>query len=246
MHHFFVGPSQIEGNKIVITGNDVNHIGNVLRMSPGTEISVSDGHTPREYRCVIEEITDTSVNCRLIFIKEDNVELSSKVYLFQGLPKADKMELIIQKAVELGVHEIIPVASARSVVKLTEKKEQAKIARWRGIAEAAAKQSKRGMVPKVREVMTFREAADYAAIMEVKMIPYEMAEGMDDTRRIIGSLTAGQQIAVFIGPEGGFDEKEILLAQNADIIPVTMGKRILRTETAGMIMLGWIMYQLEI
>ncbi len=245
MHHFFVSPNQIEGNKIMITGNDVRHIVSVLRMTSGTEISVSDGITPKEYRCIIEEIADTEITCRLIFIKEENLELSSKVYLFQGLPKADKMEFIIQKAVELGVYAIIPVASERSVVKLSDKREQAKIARWRGIAAAAAKQSKRGIIPEVREVMSYQEALDCAGAMDIKIIPYEMAEGMADTRKIISTLTAGQQIAVFIGPEGGFTEKEIMMAQKAQLIPVTMGKRILRTETAGLIMLGWIMYQLE-
>ncbi len=245
MRHFFVSPSQIEGNKIMITGSDVRHIASVLRMSPGEEISVSDGITPREYRCIIEEVSDSAITCRLIFIKEENIELSSNVYLFQGLPKADKMELIIQKAVELGVYEIIPVASERAVVKLNEKREQTKIARWRGIAEAAAKQSKRQVVPVIREVMSFQEAADYAAMMDVKIIPYEMAEGMSETKKIINTLTEGQRIAVFIGPEGGFTEQEIRMAAKAHIMPVTMGKRILRTETAGLIMLGWIMYQLE-
>lgn len=245
MHHFFVKPSQIEGNKIMITGNDVRHMFSVLRMTIGAEISVSDGITPREYRCIIEEIADTGITCRLIFIKEENLELSSKVYLFQGLPKADKMELIIQKAVELGVYEIIPIATERSVVKLNEKREQAKIVRWQGIAEAAAKQCKRGIIPVVKEVMSYQEAVDCAGAMDVKIIPYEMAEGMPETRKIISNLTAGQRIAVFIGPEGGFTEKEIMIAQKAHIIPVTMGKRILRTETAGLIMLGWIMYQLE-
>ena len=166
--------------------------------------------------------------------------------MFQGLPKADKMELIIQKAVELGVYEIIPVASKRAVVKLDEKKAANKQQRWQGIAEAAAKQSKRGIIPKINRVMTFKEALAYSACATIKIIPYELSEGMDKTKTIIDGLKPGEDIAVFIGPEGGFAEEEIDKAIAAGIIPVTLGKRILRTETAGMTVLAWIMYQLEI
>ncbi|MDR2888957.1 MAG: 16S rRNA (uracil(1498)-N(3))-methyltransferase [Lachnospiraceae bacterium] len=245
MHQFFVDPTQIRENIITITGKDVKQIKNVLRMRAGEEVAISDGITAKEYRCVIETIDTDCVICQLIFIKEADLELPSKVYLFQGLPKADKMELIIQKAVELGVYEIIPVASARAVVKLDEKKEQTKLARWQGIAEAAAKQSKRRIIPVVSSVLTFEAAVAVASQMDVKIIPYEMAGDMEKTKQLIGSIGVNQEIAVFIGPEGGFAENEIGDAMAAGIIPVTMGKRILRTETAGMTMLGWIMYQLE-
>lgn len=245
MYQFFVEPEQIQDKTIVITGGDVNHIKNVLRMQPGDEIAVSNGMDGKEYRCGIEEFRDDQVICTLRFVKEDGLELPSRVYLFQGLPKADKMELIIQKAVELGVYQVIPVATKRSVVKLDEKKAKGKLARWQAIAEAAAKQSKRRIVPEVAGVMTMREAVDYARNMQVKCIPYELAEGMAHTRQLIESIEPGQEVAVFIGPEGGFEESEIQLAMEAGIIPVTMGKRILRTETAGFTMLSWIMYQLE-
>lgn len=245
MYNFFVEPSQISENEVVIVGNDVNHIKNVLRMRPGEELSVSNGVDNREYRCGIEEILEDRILCRLRFIKEDGMELPSKVYLFQGLPKADKMELIIQKAVELGVYEIIPVSTKRAVVKLDEKKAKTKAARWQTIAEAAAKQSKRRVIPEVKNVMTMKQAVDYAKAMDVKLIPYELAEGMEATKKRIASLQAGQTIAVFIGPEGGFEESEIEAAVGADICPITMGKRILRTETAGITILAWIMYQLE-
>ena len=152
MYQFFVEPDQIQGNRIEITGRDVNHIKNVLRMKPGDEISVSNGADGKEYRCGIEALQEDRILCELRFIKEDGMELPSKVYLFQGLPKGDKMELIIQKAVELGVYEIIPVACKRAVVKLDGKKAVAKTARWQGIAEAAAKQSRRGIIPRVKEV----------------------------------------------------------------------------------------------
>lgn len=245
MYNFFVEPSQISGNEVVIVGNDVNHIKNVLRMKPGEELSVSNGVDNREYRCGIEEISEDRILCRLRFVKEDGMELPSKVYLFQGLPKADKMELIIQKAVELGVYEIIPVSTKRAVVKLDEKKAKTKTARWQTIAEAAAKQSKRRVIPEVKNVMTMKQAVDYAKAMDVKLIPYELAEGMEETKKRIASLQAGQTIAVFIGPEGGFEESEIEAAVMTGICPITMGKRILRTETAGITILAWIMYQLE-
>lgn len=245
MYQFFVEPGQICGKTITITGSDVKHIKNVLRMKPGEEISVSNGSDGKEYRCGITSIEDEQILCELRFIKEDGVELSSRVYLFQGLPKADKMELIIQKAVELGVYEVIPVATKRCVVKLEVKKAASKIARWQGIAEAAAKQSKRRIVPRIGNVMTFGEAVQRAASMDVKLIPYELAEGMERTKGLINGIKAGQDIAVFIGPEGGFEEAEIEKALAAGLEPVTLGKRILRTETAGFTVMAWIMYQLE-
>lgn len=245
MYQFFVEPSQIQGNRIVITGKDVNHIKNVLRMRPGEEIAVSNGTDGKEYRCGIEEILDDQVVCSLRFVKEDALELPSKVYLFQGLPKADKMELIIQKAVELGVYQVIPVSAKRTVVKLDEKKAKSKIERWQGIAEAAAKQSKRGMIPQVGPVMTMKQAVEFSKCAKVRLIPYELAEGMLRTKEIIDSLQPGEDVAIFIGPEGGFEEEEVRLASESGIEPITLGKRILRTETAGMTVLSWIMYRLE-
>lgn len=245
MYQFFVSPDQIQGKKIIITGKDVNHIKNVLRMKAGEEISVSNGVDGREYRCGIQEILEEEVICELRFIKEEGLELPSRITLFQGLPKADKMELIIQKAVELGVYEIIPVSCKRTVVRLDEKKEKSKINRWQGIAEAAAKQSKRGIIPSVGAVMSMKEAIAYSRSAKVRIIPYELAENMADTKKIINSLQPGEDIAVFIGPEGGFEESEVQAAMEEGIQPVTLGKRILRTETAGLTVLSWIMYQLE-
>lgn len=247
MYQFFVEPHQInESDKsVIIVGSDVNHIKNVLRMKPGEEIAVSNGEDGKEYRCGILSLEEDCIVCELRFVKEDGVELPSKVYLFQGLPKADKMELIIQKAVELGVYEIIPVATRRCVVKLDDKKAKSKIVRWQGIAEAAAKQSKRAIVPKIADVMTFGEAIRFAADMDVKMIPYELAEGMAKTKEVIDKLAPGQSIAIFIGPEGGFEQSEVDKALEMGIEPLTLGKRILRTETAGFTVLSWIMYALE-
>ena len=138
MYQFFVEPSQIQGTDITITGSDVNHIRNVLRMKPGDEISVSNGIDGREYRCGIEQLLEDAVVCKLRFVKEDQLELPSRITLFQGLPKSDKLEFIIQKAVELGVYEIIPVETRRTVVKLDEKKAETRQQRWQSIAQAAA------------------------------------------------------------------------------------------------------------
>ncbi len=245
MYQFFVEPGQIQGRRIIITGSDVNHIRNVLRMKPGEEIAVSNGTDGREYRCGIESFTEDEVICSLRFMKEDGVELPSRIHLFQGLPKADKMELIVQKAVELGAYEVIPVAARRCVVRLDEKKAASRISRWQGIAEAAAKQSRRGIIPQVHPMMNMREAVAYAHAMEVKLIPYELAENMGHTKEILEAVKPGTDIAVFIGPEGGFEQEEIELATAAGIEPVTLGRRILRTETAGLTVLSWLMYHLE-
>lgn len=247
MYHFFVDSTRINlsDKSVTITGSDVNHIRNVLRMKIGEELNVSNGQDGREYRCAIDSFEENRIICRLRFVKEENVELPSRVYLFQALPKADKMEMIIQKAVELGAYRIIPVAAKRCVVKLDEKKAAAKVARWQGIAEAAAKQSKRAVIPEVSDVLSFSQAVKLASDMDIRLIPYELAEGMGNTRKIIDELMPKQDIAVFIGPEGGFEEEEIQTAVDNGIIPITLGKRILRTETAGMTVLSWIMYRLE-
>lgn len=247
MYQFFVEPEQIDvaAKSVIIRGTDVNHIKNVLRMRPSEEVAVSNGIDGKEYRCGILALEEDCVRLELRFIKEDGVELPAKIYLFQGLPKADKMELIIQKAVELGVYEIIPMATARAVVKLDQKKAAAKVKRWQAISESAAKQSKRLLIPEVKEPVKFSEALKLASDLDVRLIPYELAEGMDGTRRIIQSVKPGQSVAVFIGPEGGFEEAEVELAKEAGFQAITLGRRILRTETAGMTVLSILMYQLE-
>ena len=247
MYQFFVEPEQIDvaAKSVIIRGTDVNHIKNVLRMRPGEEVAVSNGIDGKKYRWGILALEEDCVRLELRFIKEDGVELPAKIYLFQGLPKADKMELIIQKAVELGVYEIIPMATARAVVKLDQKKAAAKVKRWQAISESAAKQSKRLLIPEVKEPVKFSEALKLASDLDVRLIPYELAEGMDGTRRIIQSVKPGQSVAVFIGPEGGFEEAEVELAKEAGFQAITLGRRILRTETAGMTVLSILMYQLE-
>ena len=249
MYHFFVDSSQItpDCKRVEITDSDYNHIAHVLRMKVGEQFSVSirEEEEGRELFYEIEEITDSAVIGKLCFIEEVGNELPSKIYLFQGLPKVDKMELIIQKAVELGAFEIVPMSTKRCIVKLDEKKAESKVKRWQAIAEAAAKQSKRAIIPNVHMPMTMKEAVQYAKDMDVKLIPYEMAEHSDETKKIIEAIRPGQSIAVFIGPEGGFSEQEIDLCNENGIKPITLGKRILRTETAGFTIISWLMYHLE-
>lgn len=245
MYRFFVEPSQINENQIFIKGSDVNHIKNVLRMKIKEEILISSGED-KEYTCYIEEMGEEEIIAHIMYVQEAGYELSSKIYLFQGLPKSDKMELIIQKAVELGVHEIIPVASKRAVVKLDKKKEEKKLARWHAISESAAKQSKRMYVPEVTNVMSFQQAVDYADKLDVVLFPYELSDGMKKTKEIISQINQGQSVGIFIGPEGGFEESEVALAkEEADAQVITLGKRILRTETAGLTVLSILMYTLE-
>lgn len=249
MYQFFVDPSETEGiekrKELYITGSDYNHIRNVLRMKIGEEIAVSNGVDAKEYHCRVDRYEEDAVVCALLSINENSCELSAKITLFQGLPKADKMELIIQKAVELGVYEIVPVSMKRCIVKLDEKKEKSRIQRWQGIAEAAAKQSKRKIIPEIHSVMSMKEAISYAKDFDTKLVPYELAEGMSKTKELIANVQAGQRIAVFIGPEGGFEPSEIEASLQSGMTPITLGHRILRTETAGLTVLAWLMYQLE-
>lgn len=244
MHHFFVTRSQVSEGRIRIEGSDVNHIKNVLRMKLGEELQISDGNN-KKYLCEIESMCADSV-CAMI--KEElasDTELPSRLYLFQGLPKSDKMELIVQKAVELGVYEIVPVATKRAVVKLDDKKAEKKVERWNSISESGAKQSGRNVIPRVKSVMSYKEAMQYAQALDVILIPYELAEGMHETRQVVEGIQPGQSVGIFIGPEGGFEtaEVEYAIAQGAKVI--TLGKRILRTETAGLTTLSILMYHLE-
>ena len=244
MHHFFTEPSQVHEHEIFIEGSDLNHMRNVLRIKAGEKIGVSDGQGT-EYECEMDHYEDECAVLKILSSGKSYSELPSQLYLFQGLPKADKMELIIQKAVELGVYEVIPVATRRAVVKLDAKKAAKKLDRWNAIALSGAKQSGRSIVPEVKPVMNFKEALSYAKALDVVLIPYEMAKGMEKTKEIISSIKEGQKIGIFIGPEGGFDEEEVEAAVESGASSITLGKRILRTETAGLTVLSILMYHLE-
>lgn len=246
MQRFFVEPYQIqeEEHRIILTGSDVNHMKNVLRMRIGEDVWISDGKE-KEYHCTIESFEEENAVLHILYAQEPQYELPSRICLFQGLPKGDKMELIIQKAVELGAYAIVPVETRRCVVKLDEKKALKKTARWQQIAESAAKQSKRMLIPQVKQVMGWRDALALAKELDVLLIPYELAKGIKETREILSNIKPGQSVGIFIGPEGGFEEEEVQAAMEAGAKPVTLGKRILRTETAGMTMLSILMFTLE-
>ena len=244
MFHFFAEHENIHKEYIDIVGSDVNHIKNVVRLKAGDKILISSGDN-YDYNCTISEMTADYIRADIDSVNEKGNELKIDITLYQGLPKSDKMELIIQKAVELGCNRIVPVAMKRSVVKLDDKKAKSKVERSNNIALSAAKQSKRSIIPVVSEPMSYKAAIEEAAGDGTIILPYESAEGMKYTREIISSIKTGDKISIFIGPEGGFDLEEIGLARDKDAKIITLGKRILRTETAGMVMLSILMYEFE-
>lgn len=245
MHWFYVENGQIGEHTITIMGNDVNHIKNVLRMQKGEKLIICDGQGT-DYYCSIADFSKDEVITEILEMNDTQTELNTKIYLFQGLPKKDKMELIIQKAVELGVHEVIPVSMKRCVAKIEDKKKELKkLERWQTIATSAAKQSGRGMIPKVQGVMSFRDALEKAKELEFTIVPYEQAEGMAESKKLIEKACKKKSIGIFIGPEGGFDDAEIQKAREAGFSTISLGKRILRTETAGLTILSILMFQIE-
>lgn len=245
MSNFFIDSGNIDGENAYVTGSDVNHIKNVLRMKESDEIKLSTGDGLL-YTAKIGEFLPDRIVCRIIDCEGDKSELPAKIVLFQGLPKKDKMELIIQKAVELGVSEIVPVMMKRTIVKLEDnKKEQKKLERWRTISLTAAKQSGRAIVPEVSDFITFNEAVKQAKGLEYNLIPYENEKGMERARELIKELKDKKSIGIFIGPEGGISEDELELAINAGAKPISLGNRILRTETAGLALVSVIAFEID-
>lgn len=244
MQHFFVIPEQVGETEIYVTGQDVNHMKNVLRMKIGEQVEISDGNN-KKYLCEVSAYEEEQAVLRILEIKEADTELKSRLYLFQGLPKNDKMELIVQKAVELGAYEVIPVSMKRCVVKLDAKKAAKKVERWNSISESAAKQAGRSIIPKVSDIVSYREALERAEQLDVVLVPYELEEGMAETKKLLHQIQPGQSVGIFIGPEGGFEREEVEQAIEAGAHPVTLGRRILRTETAGFTMLSILMFELE-
>lgn len=240
MPKFFVTKEQVKEH-IEIVGEDAKHIKTVLRKKEGEELIVCDGEGV-DYVCSISCFEENKIIADIIDKQLCQAEPPIKITLFQGLPKADKMELIIQKCVELGIDTIVPVATERSIVKL-DKKEYKKIERWQKIAEAAAKQSGRGKIPQIGNVLTFEQALQYSKKLDKSIIPYEK-EQKRNLKEFIKKFQ-GKSIGVFIGAEGGFSEQEIKKAIEHNVQPITLGKRILRTETAGMITVAILIYEIE-
>lgn len=243
MYNFFVEPCAKEKDCFVIRGKDYNHIVNVLRMKTGEEFAVScDG---KSSLCRLEEIGSDCVYGKIINEDFKDTELKIKIYLFQGLPKGDKMELIIQKCTELGVYEIIPTEMSRCVVKLDQKKKASKLQRWQSIAESAAKQSKRNIIPAVTRVVTYNEMLAIISELDLMLVPYENEMGMKATKMALDKIKPGMSVGILIGPEGGFEEKEIDAVKKAGAHIISLGERILRTETAAITATGMCMLHTE-
>lgn len=243
MHQFFVEDDQVGKDFITVTGADVNHIKNVLRMRAGEIVRVSS-RGGRDFKCSVSELTDTFVQLDILDSDIAGTELAGRICLFQALPKGDRMEYVIQKAVELGVYEIIPVAMKYCVVRLDEKKAQAKVKRWQAIAESAAKQAKRSRIPIVHPVMSYAEAVSRAMECDTRLVPYENEDGMRGTREALRGLSPGGSVSVMIGPEGGFSEEEIAAVRDKMQV-ISLGRRILRTDTAAVATLSLLMLQME-
>lgn len=247
MPKFFVKNNQVKDNVIEVIGEDVNHIANVLRAKIGDEIQVCDTETSNNYIVAIEEIKKEKVTCKIIKQIESEAESPISISIFQGIPKADKMELIIQKSVELGVKEITPVQMERCISKINGKDESKKIERWQKISEVAAKQSGRDIIPKINNVVKITEICNQINNFDIIIVPYEKAEGYslkDSIEEIKRNSKKEVSIGIVIGPEGGFDFSEIELLKSSGAKIVTLGKRILRTETVALAMISVIMYEL--
>ena len=245
MYRFYVSADQLAEKEVFISGGDVNHIKNVLRLEVGDWIVACDGNGT-DYVSRIQSICSDEVVASIEKVQPTGTELPVKITLFQGMPKKDKLELIIQKAVELGACEIVPVMTKRTVVKLSEEKKiNKRLERWQSIAYAAAKQCDRGIIPTVHKPVSYEEALAMADQLDYNVIPYELQTGMEEARKIADQACKQRSLGIFIGPEGGFEPEEVERAMTRNIHPMTLGKRILRTETAGMALLSILMFQMQ-
>ena len=246
MYKFFVKEEQIENDKINIIGEDVNHIKNVLRLQVEESICICNKDTSKSYMCKILKLNSDLVICEVLEELKDSTEADTYIHIFQGLPKADKFEFIIEKCTEIGVKEITPVVMKRSIVKLDEKDKVKKLDRWQKIAEVAAKQSKRDSILKVNNVINFQNIFENVEDYDILLVAYE-EEKENSLKKILSKFKDKNnlKVAVIIGPEGGIDENEIKLCKEKGFISVTLGKRILRTETAPLVISSNILYELE-
>ncbi len=246
MHRFFIDTHQINfiQNRIIIENEDVKHISRVLRLKEKDKVEICDGKNT-EYICEIQSVDKNSVSLSIIGKEQSFKEPPIKTVLYQGSPKGDKMNLIIQKTVELGITEIIPVKMKRTIVQFGDKDKQKKVDRWQRVALEAAKQSKRGIVPTVHFPLNFDQALEHSKKNQLNIMPYEN-ENKKGFRTVMESLNKDNidKIGIWIGPEGGLAEEEVAKAINNRVHLITLGPRILRTETAGFITLSLIMYEL--
>ena len=243
MPKFFVLPEKVQNNKIIIDTDDVAHIRRVLRMNVGDELLVCDS-SGCDYDAKIAEMDEKKVVCDIIEKKKSQTESEIELTLYQGIPKGSKMEFIIQKNCELGIKRIVPVAMQRCVSKLENRKaEEKKVIRWQKIAEEAAKQSGRGIIPEILMPISLKDAVEELKKADLAFVPYE-CEGENLLKPLLKSNSDAKKIGFLIGPEGGFDLSEIEMIKAAGLSPVTLGKRILRTETAGMAVSAIVMYEI--
>lgn len=244
MPKFFVKNNQIKNNIINIIGTDVNHIANVLRLKAENEIQICNEDSGINYKAKIIDINKEDIKCKIIEEIESKTEANTHIHIFQGIPKFEKMELIIQKCTELGVKEITPVEMERCVVKLDGKTENKKLERWRKIAEVAAKQSGRDKIPNINNVIKIKNICNILKNYDIVLVPYEK-EKITTLKEVLVKLPQKDlKIAVIIGPEGGFDEQEIKMLEQSNCKIVTLGNRILRTETVSIAMTSIILYEL--
>ena len=248
MPKFFITNKSITKNEISITGQDVNHIKNVLRKKEGDTINICNTDTTEDYLCKIIKLQEEKIQLEILKKINSNVETNVKVSIFQGLPKADKMELIIQKSVELGVYDITPVAMKRSIVKLSEKDKTKKVERWQKISEVASKQSGRNIIPKINNIINTKNICQICNNYDIVIVAYEEEKENKiklELQKLKERKKEDLKIAIVIGPEGGITPEEINLLQNNGAHIVTLGGRILRTETVALNILSIIMYELE-
>lgn len=243
MARFFLSENAISDGLAVITGPDVKHIGRVLRLEPGAGITLLTGKGT-EFEATIREINNREVTCEITGTREVSAESPVRVVLYQGLSKGDKMELVIQKSTELGVARIVPLISERTVVRLDEKKAAHRLARWQRVAEEAAKQSRRSVIPQVGRPLEFRAALETISAGTLAVLPWEEEQGTGLRDILRANRDNSGDIAVFIGPEGGFSRNEVELAGSRGVFPVSLGPRIMRTETAGIVAVSVILYEL--
>lgn len=249
MPKFFISQSQIAGKNAYIEGQDVNHIKKVLRYKTGDKIEICNKDTEENFLGEIQEIQENIIKCSNLTKIEKKAESNIKITIFQGLPKADKMELVIQKSVELGVFEITPLKMKRCVVKLNEKDLGKKIERWQKISEVAAKQCGRDFIPKINQIVSLKNICNLLPEYDIVLLAYENEEktGIKEVLKNIKDRFNGKniKIAVIIGPEGGISPKEVEMLKENGAITISLGKRILRTETVALNVLSVIMYELE-
>ena len=247
MPKFFVKSNQIKDNKVIITGEDVNHIKNVLRLNIDDDIQICNLDTAQNYTCGITKLDNEQIECSIFNQIDSRAESNIDINVFQGIPKSDKMELIIQKCVELGINEITPVHMKRCVTKLDNNGTIKKIERWQKISEVAAKQCGRDIVPRINEVLDIKKICNLINQYDIVLLAYEN-ENKNTLRKELlklkGQKSKKLKIGIIIGPEGGLEKTEVDMLNYNGAQSITLGKRILRTETVAFVLTSIIMYEL--